>query len=227
MSQKPPESDPGQRLYCARMNVFVLNTGRSGSKTFARACSHITNFTSAHESRSGLLGEAHFDYPDRHIESDNRLAWLLGRLDRRFGDRAFYVHLTREVGPVATSWARRAHTGIMNAYRYAILWHCPKSATAYDVAADYCDTVDANIRLFLKDKTHWMPFPLEQARERFSEFWRRIGAEGDLAAALAEFDVRHNAAWDRRPARPPNWLKRIGHKLYRIGRKLPVFLRNA
>jgi hypothetical protein len=209
------------------MNVFVLNTGRSGSKTFARACSHITNFTSAHESRSGLLGESHFDYPDNHIESDNRLSWLLGRLDRRFGDRAFYVHLTRDVAPVATSWARRSHTGIMNAYRYAILWHCPKNSTAYDVAADYCDTVDANIRLFLKDKTNWMPFRLEEGRDRFPEFWRRIGAKGDLAAALAEFDVRHNAAWDRRPARPPNLLKRIGHKLYRIGRKLPVFLRNA
>jgi hypothetical protein len=115
----------------------------------------------------------------------------------------------------------------MNAYRYAILWHCPKNATAYDVAADYCDTVDANIRLFLKDKTNWMPFRLEDGRERFAEFWRRIGAEGELQAALAEFDVRHNAAWDRRPARPRNALHRIGHKLYRIGRKLAVFLRNA
>lgn len=87
------------------MNVFILNAGRSGSKTFARACDHITNFTSAHESRSGLLGEGHFAYPDNHIESDNRLAWLLGRLDRKYGDRAFYVHLTRDVGPVAASWA--------------------------------------------------------------------------------------------------------------------------
>ena len=68
----------------------------------------------------------------------------------------------------------------------------------YEVALDYCDTVEANIRLFLRDKKNWMEFRLEEGRERFPEFWRRIGAEGDLHAALAEFDVRHNAAWDRR-----------------------------
>ena len=156
------------------MNVFILSAGRSGSQTFARACGHITNYTSAHESRSGLLGDAHFDYPDNHIESDNRLSWLLGRLDRRFGDRAFYVHLTRDVEPVAVSWAKRSYTGMMNAYRHAILWHCPKDATPLEVALDYCDTVEENIRLFLRDKSNWMPFRLEQGRERFPEFWRRI-----------------------------------------------------
>jgi hypothetical protein len=214
-------------IYCRAVNVFILSTGRSGSQTFARACAHLTNYTSAHESRSGLLGDAHLDYPDNHIESDNRLSWLLGRLDRKFGDRAFYVHLTRDIGPVAASWAKRAHTGMMNAYRYAILWHCPKDATPYEVALDYCETVEANIRLFLRDKKNWMDFRLEEGRERFPEFWRRIGAEGDLEAALAEFDVRHNAAWDRRTDIAPGFLARAGEKVYRVVRKLPVFLRNA
>jgi len=209
------------------MNVFILNSGRCGSRTFARACAHITNFTSAHESRSGLLGEAHFDYPPDHIESDNRLAWLLGRLDRSFGNRAFYVHLTRDVGQVASSWARRSHTGMMNAYRHALLWHCPKDARSYDVALDYCDTVGENIRLFLRDKNNWMDFRLEDARERFLEFWHRIGAQGDLEAARAEFELRHNAGWDQRRDAAPGWLSRAGSKLYRVGRKLPVFLRNA
>jgi hypothetical protein len=72
-----------------------------------------------------------------------------------------------------------------------------------------------------------MDFRLEEGRERFPEFWRRIGAEGDLGAALAEFDVRHNAAWDQRTGAAPGLLPRIGSKLYRIGRKLPVFLRSA
>jgi len=214
-------------IYFGPVIVFILSAGRSGSQTFARACDHITNFTSAHESRSGLLGEAHFDYPDNHIESDNRLSWLLGRLDQRFGDRAFYVHLRRETRPVAASWAKRAHTGMMNAYRYAILWHCPKDATPLEVALDYCDTVEQNIRLFLRDKQNRMDFPLEEAHGRFPEFWRRIAAEGDLAAALGEFEVRHNAAWDKRADVAPAILTRIGSKIYRVVRKLPVFLRNA
>jgi hypothetical protein len=72
-----------------------------------------------------------------------------------------------------------------------------------------------------------MDFRLEEGRERFPEFWRRIGAEGDLDAALAEFDVRHNAAWDRRTDVTPGALERFGSKVYRVARKLPVFLRNA
>ncbi len=209
------------------MNVFVLSTGRCGSTTFERACSHITNYTAGHESRAGALGAERFRYPERHIESDNRLSWVLGRLDRAYGDRAFYVHLTREEGLVARSWARRAHAGIMSAYRHAILWHCPPQAQAMDVARDYVDTVGENIRLFLRDKRNRMDFRLEYAREDFTEFWRRIGAEGDLQAALAEFDVTHNAGWDRRPAAPPGLARRLGGKLYRLARKLPVFIRNA
>ena len=46
-------------------------------------------------------------------------------------------------------------------------------------------------------------------------------------AALAEFDVRHNAAWDQRPTVAAGPLRGLGSKLYRILRKLPVFLRNA
>jgi hypothetical protein len=39
--------------------------------------------------------------------------------------------------------------------------------------------------------------------------------------------VRHNAAWQKQPDAAPGLLSVVGSKLYRIGRKLPVFLRNA
>jgi hypothetical protein len=32
------------------MHIFILNTGRCGSTTCARACQHMTNYTAAHES---------------------------------------------------------------------------------------------------------------------------------------------------------------------------------
>lgn len=60
------------------MNVFVLNTGRCGSMTFTKACSHIANYTSAHESRCGYLGKSRFDYPENDVEVDNRLSWVAG-----------------------------------------------------------------------------------------------------------------------------------------------------
>jgi hypothetical protein len=59
-----------------RVNVFILGTGRCGTLTISRAFEHATNFTSAHESASPSLYL--MDYPKDHIETDNRLAWMLG-----------------------------------------------------------------------------------------------------------------------------------------------------
>lgn len=176
------------------MNVFVLNSGRCGSTTFIEACKHIQNYSAGHETRLRLIGPQRLAYPERHIEADNRLAWLLGRLDRAYGDNAYYVHLGRDPGATAASFARRAGFGIMKAYREGILLDGEPGQSAEVLALDYLESVESNIALFLKDKSRWMPFRLECARDDFRRFWDWIGAEGDLAAALAEWDVRHNAS---------------------------------
>ncbi len=181
------------------MNVFVLCTGRCGSQTFIKACSHLSNYSSAHESRMALLGPQRLSYPVNHIEADNRLSWLLGRLDKVYGDDAFYVHLTRDVEAVVASYAKRDGTGIMQAYRDpGIIMGLPKRTDANTVAHDICTTVNSNIELFLKDKSKQMPFRLERAQQDFPTFCDRIGAEGDLAAALSEFTIRHDDTANRR-----------------------------
>lgn len=182
------------------MRVFVLTTGRSGSKTFAEACRHITNYTSAHESRTGRWGHDRLAYPDQHIEVDNRLSWHLGELDERYGDTATYVHLRRASEAVIAShlrrWDLRWRGGITRAFAHGILMHPGRydederhGVTAYLVA-----TVEANIRLFLKDKTRVVPVHMESAVTDFDAFWDAIGAAGDRAAARAEWAVRHNAS---------------------------------
>ncbi len=175
------------------MNIFVLNTGRCGSTTFIRACQHIHNYTSAHESRSHLTGADRFAYPERHIEADNRLSWLLGRLQYHYADQAVYVHLTRAPGACAASFVKRAGFGIMKAYREGILMD-PPDLTDEALAADYLDTVESNIALFLRDKTRVYRIRLEQAENDFRLFWEGIGAQGELDAALAEWGIRHNAS---------------------------------
>lgn len=178
-------------------NIFVLCTGRCGSTTFIRAMEHCTNYTSGHETRTHMLGESRFAYPPRHIEADNRLSWLLGRLDRHFGKDALYVHLLRDPEKVAASFVRRADRGIMLAYRTEILMHAPKrsnDASMADFAHDYVETVTANIRHFLQDKPAQMTFHLEDAERRLPDFWSMIGAEGNLEAARAEFNIQHNAS---------------------------------
>jgi hypothetical protein len=181
------------------MNVFVLCTGRCGSQTFVKACSHFSNYSSAHESRMALLGPERLRYPGNHIEADNRLSWLLGRLDEVYGDTAFYVHLKRDVAAVAASYVRRFNFGIMQAYRDpGIIMGLPKDTDPIAVAVDYCNTVDSNIELFLKGKSRQMTFWLESAQRDFPVFCDRIGAEGDLTGALSEFSVRHDDTVPRR-----------------------------
>lgn len=177
-------------------NVFVLCTGRCGSVSFAKAASHITNATSGHETRSHIIGSDRMAYPANHIETDNRLAWILGRLDQVYGRDAFYVHLTRDPQAVADSFAARYDRGIMRAYAQDIVMGANKKnpgITPAALAQDYVDTVTANITSFLRDKPAKMPFRIEHAEKSMVRFWREIGAEGDLSAACAEWGFRHNA----------------------------------
>ena len=178
----------------SKMNVFILNTGRCGSTTFIKACRHITNYSSAHESQSTLIGESRLTYPVNHIEADNRLSWILGRLDAVYGDDAFYVHLSRDKNTTAESFARRNNFGIMKAYREGILMHEQQNDSALELAQDYIETIESNIALFLKDKTHTLEFSLENAEQDFKQFWELINAEGDIKAALTEWNTSYNAS---------------------------------
>ena len=95
-------------------NVFVLCTGRCGSTTFARACQHLSNFTVGHESRVDLIGPDRLAYPQAHIEVDNRLSWMLGRLGAAFDDdETLWVHLIRDEEETARSFVKRFGRGII------------------------------------------------------------------------------------------------------------------
>ena len=225
------------------MNIFVLSTGRCGSTTFERACRHIANYSTAHESRVGCLGSDRLNYPDNHIESDNRLSWFLGRLGARYGDEAVYVHLTRDPKKVASSFARRAALGqFLFAYGNGVYLRIPYESKidSFKLAMDYIDTVNQNIEAFLLTKKNKLRIDISDPKSGFQEFWRLIGAQGDFQAALSEFDVAHNATPNvsgrakkalsrlRRIARhvelKPIKLKLVFVKIYRIVRYFPSFV---
>lgn len=176
------------------MNVFILNSGRCGSTTFIEACKHITNYSSAHESLISALGHQRLDYPDNHIEADNRLCWLLGRLENTYGDNPFYVHLKRNNEDTISSFSKRRDFGIMKAYEQGILMHEDHIATAHEIAGDYLETVNTNINLFLKDKSKKMLISLESITSDFTEFWEAINASGNLQDALVEWNKHYNAS---------------------------------
>lgn len=223
------EPGPASHPTEAPGNVFVLCAGRVGSTTFARACGHISNYSVGHESRSGQTGPTRLAYPRHHIEVDNRLSWLLGRLDRAYGKEAMYVHLVRDRAAVVRSFVARMEYGIMRAYRDGILLHAPADTEPEALAGDYLETVSANIELFLRDKPYAVTFQLEEATTEFPSLWERLGAAGDLDAALAEFGIQHNSATailersDGRPSLPA----RLFRKGVRTIRGIPSYVRNA
>ena len=197
------------------MNVFVLCTGRCGSTTFTRAASHMSNYTAGHESRVTRVGSDRFAYPPNHVEVDNRLAWMLGRLEQSFGKDAFYVHLKRKPEAVARSFDKRwgIKFGIISAYRNGILFGA-EGAEPYDVCVDMIQTVDANISAFLADKPRKMDFQMESAERDWPVFWNAIGAEGDFEASLADWKKPLNVTPPRRSLseRAIGKVKRISQK---------------
>ena len=57
---------------------------------------------------------------------------------------------------------------------------------------DYVQTVDDNIHLFLKDKPHKATLHLESLEDSFADFYKSIGAEGELAECLKIIKIKSN-----------------------------------
>jgi hypothetical protein len=120
---------------------------------------------------------------------------LLGRLEKKYGDAAFYVHLQRNNFDTAKSFTKRFGGGIIKAYRgMGILMGVPESTDPMEISLDYCNTVNENIKLFLRDKSKVMTIHLESIVDGFARFWDFVSAEGDLALALKELDIKYNAS---------------------------------
>ncbi len=181
------------------MNIFVLTTGRTGSKTFARACRHIEGFSVGHESRARIADGSRLTYPDKHIEVDPRLAFFLGDLDRLYPD-AHYVHLVRDEEATARSFVRRweGESNIARAWKESVLMG-GMGCSPYDAALQYVRATNANIRAFWNTvdcNRRWV-VPLEDLKGEnevkyesphgFLSFIEYL--DGDCSKALAEFDI--------------------------------------
>ncbi len=170
-------------------NVFIICAGRTASTTFTHACSHIKNFTSAHESRVAFLGSERVAYPNNHIEIDNRLAWFLPHLEKAYGDEGYYLYLTRDHEKIAKSYLERWHLkeSIVKAYGHGILMkETIRADERYDICLDYVQTVDLAITSFLKNKPNVMRIDVSELNERFNEFYDWIDAEGDVEKCIEE-----------------------------------------
>ena len=180
------------------MRVFILCTGRCGSTTFIKACKHIENYTASHESLSKRLDETRFDYPDNHIEADNRLSWFLGDLGTRFNNDTLFVHLLRNKEDTTISLNKRWHEYSINrAFVTAICMSSIDKLSETEklkACGFYYDTVNNNIRHFLLNQQKKLTINLENIKDDFASFWTLIDAKGDFQAALADLVIHYNAS---------------------------------
>lgn len=174
-------------------NIFVLCSGRCGSVALAHALSYAENFSVGHESRMAMLGPERLHFPDAHIEVDNRLAFMLGPLHARFGDDPLYVHLIRDPAACAASYAKRFRPGLlMFAWARGIHVGLEDRLDLEAVACNLVDTMNQNIRLFLRERPHTHTVQVEKFPHDLTMLWETIGAEGDLAAALESLSSPRN-----------------------------------
>jgi hypothetical protein len=127
---------------------------------------------------------------------DNRLTWLLGRLEYYYGNSAIYIHMKRDKKETAKSFLRRfkSQQSIIKAYKNGILKSAKDHYKKIDYCEDYVDTVNSNIELFLKDKGSVMEFHLENAVEDFKKFWHFIEAKGDFNKAIKTWEQKFNVS---------------------------------
>lgn len=174
-------------------NIFILGTGRNGSMSFAKACQKIENYSSGHETRLAMRAQDKLNYPLYHIESDNRLSWMLGLLGERFSENTFFVHLRRSNEKVAMSYNRRWHigNGIMPAYAQGIL-NLPLSKNDLSVCEDYTRVLNANIDEFLRHRPS-IVIETETFEQDFRSFWEAIEAHGSFDLAIESFHDKFNS----------------------------------
>ena len=174
------------------MRIFVTGTGRCGSVTFSKACRHVTNYTSGHETHTnkttpeGLCGDvANWQYPDNHIEVSPQLVIGIPILRRRY-PAAKWVHLVRgDRGACARSLCQRSD---MRAF--AQYWFLNAAPDELSVAYAVYDTVRSLCEALLPDA---FTLQLEQARLQWPACWEFLGARGDFQSSLYEWHRRYNA----------------------------------
>lgn len=176
------------------MKVLVLGTGRCGTATFLKACSHITNYRCVREPKYHFnFGSLEFplETEQNSIIIDPHLTWLLPLLS----SSAFLVHLKRTKADVVASWIKRGdHRGPGPWNRFVF-----SNTISFKDSCELCyDAMVGQIEAEFTSRENrgqnYMTLHLESIKTRWLAFWNTIKAEGDYKKSLAEWDRKYNAS---------------------------------
>lgn len=176
------------------MRVFILCTGRCGSMAFYKACTHFENYTSGHESNVGKL-KGRLEYPDNHIEVDNRLTFMITELYCLYPD-ALYVHLKSDIENVAESYRKRIshRNSLIVGWIRNIMCMQPKLSD-YESSKFMVESIRNIIDTSLNGiSANHFTFYLETWRIAFPIFVKSINASTNISKSLSEFEKGWNAS---------------------------------
>lgn len=161
----------------------MTGTGRCGTTTFARALSHVTNYSSGHETRAGLPWDR-VAYPRRHIEVDAALAMIVPLIIEHY-PLAKWVRIRRGRDDCLRSLVANESQSMTSLAR--MVTRIPEPAAEMGAALWY-DLVMAATR-----QLPAFTLQLETAKIQWRECWDFMGCLGDFEASLSEWEVRYNA----------------------------------
>ncbi len=199
-------------------HIFILSAGRVGSTSIVKACQHISNYSTAHESNNRGDVVKRLSYPAYHIESDNRLSWMLGSLHSKYPQDTFYVFLKRKNQVITAESHQRRACMQHNLFRHFCTGILQNHQYGTPEACFMISVIENNIEAFIQNKEH-LVIELEDFEEGFIQFWNTIGAEGNLDDALSALSQKHNASisstsfWKRK-----SLLKELFKTYLRVGK---------
>ena len=174
------------------MNVFFVSPGRTGTKSISRVLKTIDGFTSLHESRVQELGESRIEYPDNHLESDNRLTWFMPQLTKKYSDKALLVIVHRDREEVARSYNDRWYKiNIMKGYSQGILLR-DLSDNNLDVCRDYVNHVYTTLDYFKDSWKNVIEMNIKDPDEGIRGVLEFIGKEDYFEEVIKELKTRRS-----------------------------------
>lgn len=175
-------------------NIFVLTPGRTGSTTFAKACTHIENYSVGQETNSQIIGPERLKYPSQHIEVDSRLLWFLTSLKNVYSENTKFAYLRRDPIEVASSYSERWNNpvSIVRAFGEGILMRPNlQNNERLQVCLQYASLADEIILDFIR-KNDGIVVELQNITIDFPRFFDWISAEGNLEHCMSEFQIKYN-----------------------------------
>lgn len=174
-------------------NIFIISPGRTATYAMSKAFSNVSDYTCAHESRVGFFNDQRINYPDNHIELDNRLSFYLPQLTRKYSKKnSLLVIVNRDRNSIAKSYNKRwRKINIMKAFSQGIHMNDLQSNNI-DVCLAYVNYIYETIDYFKPQWDNVLEIEFSDLNFGIEQILKKINKINDLENVLEEMKNKSN-----------------------------------